>query len=125
MVDEVLKAKIIKNLAKHRTENFIVTDICESTGMKWAEAERLVQEIQANNSLEISSRQKPFLLILGSTLAVGGLILSGFILYETLSGLIIFVGLVPIPYLGNIIFFILGLGLLIGGTRGVIKTLRE
>ena len=125
MVDEALKAKIIKDLSKHRTENFIVTDICESTGMKWDEAERLVEEIQANNSLEISSRQKPFLLILGSTLAVGGLILSGFILYETLSGLIIFVGPVPIPYLGNIIFFILGLGLIIGGTRGVIKTLRE
>lgn len=125
MVDEELKSKIIKNLAKHRTINFIVTEICETTGMKWDESERLVNEIEEDNSLEIYSRQKPFMIILGSTTALGGLILSGFILYETINGLIVFVGMVPIPYIGNIIFLGLGLGMLIGGSRGVIKLLMD
>jgi hypothetical protein len=93
--------------------------------MKWAEAEKLVDEIESNNSLEIYSRQKPFTIILGSTIGLGGLILSGFILYETITGLIIYVGMVPIPYLGNLIFLGLGLGMLIGGSRGVIKALTD
>ena len=125
MIDEELKASIIKNLARHRTRNSIVTELCETTGMKWVEAEQLVDEIRLDNSLEIYSRQKPFTIILGSTIALGGFILSGFILYETFTGLIISVGMVPVPYLGNLIFLGLGLGMLIGGTRGVIKALTD
>ncbi len=125
MVDEELKSKIIKNLVNHRTKNFIVTEICETTDMKWDEAERLVDEIEEDNSLEIYSRQKPFMIILGSTITLGGLILSGFTIYETLTGLIIYVGMVPIPHLGNIIFLGLGLGMVIGGSRGVIKVLMD
>ena len=125
MVDEEIKAKIIKDLAKHRTRNLIVTEICETTGMKWRDAEALVEEIERDFSLEIHQRQKPFLILLGSTIALGGLILSAFMVYETLTGMIIFVGMIPVPYLGNLIFFTLGAGMLIGGTRGVIKTIRD
>jgi hypothetical protein len=125
MVDEDLKANIIKQLAQHRTKSLIVTEICETSGMKWAEAERLVDEIEADYSLEIHSRQKPLLMIIGSTIALGGLILTVFILFGTFSGTIIYVGFVPVPYLGNILFLGLGLGMLIGGTRGVIKLLMD
>jgi hypothetical protein len=125
MVDEKLEAKIISQLAKHRNRNIIVTEICESTGMKWGEAERLVDEIEADYSLEIHSRRKPFLMVVGSAIALGGLILTVFILIGTFSGTIIYVGLVPAPYLGNILFLGLGLGMLIGGSRGVIKLLLD
>ncbi len=125
MVDEGIKAQIIKDLARHHTKNHIITELCESTGMNWVDAESLVNDIEQENSLEIYSRQKPFLLILGFTIALGGLMLSGFMIYETLTGLIIYVGMVPVPYLGNLIFLGLGLGMVIGGTRGVIKTLSD
>lgn len=125
MIDEAIKSQIVRNLVRRQSKNSIITELCESSGLKWDEAERLVDEIEEDNSLEIYSRQKPFMIILGSMIALGGLILSGFILYETLTGLIVFVGLVPIPYLGNIFFLGLGLGMLIGGSRGVIKLLMD
>ena len=115
MIDEELKSKIIRNLAKHRTRNFIVTGICETTGMKWNEAESLVDKIEEDNSLEIYSRQKPFMIILGSTIAVGGLILFVFIIFFH-----------PAPFHpGSIISLGTGLGMFIGGSRSVIKLLMD
>ncbi|MCD4803955.1 MAG: hypothetical protein K8R16_13540 [Anaerolineales bacterium] len=125
MIDEAIKSQIVGNLVRRRSKNSIITALCESSDLRWVEAKRLVDEIEENNSLEIYSRQKPFMIILGSMIALGGCILSGFILYETLTGLIVFVGIVPIPYFGNIFLFGLGLGMLIGGSRGVIKLLMD
>lgn len=123
MIDEDIKSQIVRDLVRRRSKSSIITELCESSGLKWDEAEHTVDEIENDNAIDIYSRQKPLLILIGSTVTAGGLILSGFTLLETINGLVVYVGIVPIPYPGNIIFFGIGLGMIIGGTRGVVKLL--
>jgi len=125
MIDDEIKTKIIRNLAKRRPRNTIITELCETSGLKWGEAERLVNEIENDHALDIYSSQKPFLILLGRAIAVSGFILSTFILVQSINGLIIFLLRLPVPYLGNFVFFVLGILVFVGGLRGVIKLVRD
>ena len=60
---------------------------------------------------------------MGIGLVLAGLILSVFIIYETLQGVIIFFLRLPIPYLGNATYFLAGIGMIAGGLRGMRDTL--
>ena len=122
-MDDTTK-KIIRSLAKHRPRNTINTELCEYSGLKWTDAEALMKKIEEDHATEIYSRQKPFYIILGSSISLGGLFLSTYMLYASLNGLIFFFLRLPIPYLGNAVFFILGLLALIGGLRGVLRIIQ-
>lgn len=123
-MDNITKM-VIRDLAKHRPRNTIITELCEHSGFKWEDAEHLVNRIEMEYAGEIDSRQKPFFMLLGSFLALGGFLLSAFMVYATLNGLIFFLIRLPIPYLGNAVFFVLGILAMIGGSRGVIRILRD
>ena len=45
MDQEEIKLKIIKALGKHRTRNFIITDLCETAGMDWGDIDALVFKV--------------------------------------------------------------------------------
>jgi hypothetical protein len=120
MMDDTTK-KIIRSLAKHQPRNKIITELCEYSGLNWDEAESLLNEIEKNHATEIYSRQRPFYILLGSALALGGLLLSIYMLYASFNGLVFFLLRLPIPYLGNAVFFILGILVFIGGLKGVVR----
>jgi len=126
---EELESSILRDLVRLRTKNDIVTKLCETTGMRWEEAERLVTEIESNHADEISSRQKPLLYILGFVIAVGGLAASVMILAFALDGQYISLGWRPfsyldVPYLGSVFFFGIGIATMIGGIVGILKLRR-
>jgi hypothetical protein len=116
-----LESRIVRDLARHRSKNDIVKELCEATGMRWDAAERLVNEIQTKHTGEISARQKPFLYFLGSAIAFGGFLISALIFGATMEGWMILFLRLPIPYLGNAFYFGLGILIMIGGILGILR----
>ncbi len=121
---DIITKKIIRDLAKHRSRNTIITELCEYSSLPREDAERLVTRIEKEYAREINSQQKPFFILLGSAMALGGFLLSGYMVHATISGVIFFFLRLPVPYLGNAVFFILGILGLIGGSRGITRILR-
>ena len=122
-MDDTTK-KIIRSLAKHQPRNKIITDLCEYSGLNWDEADRLVNQIENKHATDIYSRQKPVYILLGSALGLGGLLLSVYMLFASFNGFNIFLLRLPIPYLGNAVFFVLGILACIGGFRGIVRIVR-
>ena len=120
MADDVTK-KIIRDLAKHHPRNKIITEICDVYRLQWIQAERLVDQIEEKHAAEIHNRQRLFYLLLGGALALGGIILSVYMLFAAINGMIFYLLRLPIPYLGNAAFFTLGILVFFGGLRGVIR----
>jgi hypothetical protein len=114
-----LESRIIRDLARHRSKNDIVKEVCEAAGMRWDAAERLVNDVQRNHSDELFARQKSILYLLGIATALGGLVLSAGVLAATLDGWMFLFLRLPIPYLGNAFYILLGLLITIGGLAGI------
>lgn len=125
MERDVLEKKIIRDLANHRRRNDIIQWMCREMHIKWSEAEKLFNEIELSRSGEVERRQLSMIGILGLMAVIGGVALMGFVVMETLHGLVILLLRIPIPYLGNIFFFALGFLIALGGVIGLIRMRRK
>ena len=114
---------VIRELGKLHQKNDIIQKLCDSTNMNWGQAEKFVHQVEAQNIGKIAQNQTPMIAILGGFTLIAGFALSAFILYETLHGIIIIFLRLPIPYLGNIVYFMIGLGMIAGGLRGTWDTI--
>ena len=123
MNKEEATAFVIGELGKLRPRNDIVQKLCEVTGMNWAQAEKFVQIVASEHRSLIAQKQSPVVVGLGALTLIAGLALSIWVTYATLQGVIIFFLSFPVPYLGNITYFIVGVGMTAGGLRGVWETL--
>jgi len=123
MTDDVTK-KIIRDLSKNRPRNSMITEICDVYRLNRDQAENLVDQIAEKHAAEIHSRQRPFYLLLGGALALGGFLLSVYMFFAAKNGLIFYLMKLPIPYLGNAVFFLLGILVIFGGLRGVSRIVR-
>ncbi len=110
---------VVKGLAGYRSQNDIIMELCQKYGMQWDEANRFVALVREENRDKISSKQNVFLKAMSIFFMAGGAMLSLGILIATLSGVIIFFLRLPIPYLGNVVFFFLGAAIVVGGARGL------
>ena len=123
MTDDATK-KIIRDLAKHRPRDLIISEICEIYRLDWEDGERLVDKVEEQHQHTIYSRQKPFNILLAGSFTLGGLILALYMLYAAASGMVFFLLRLPVPYLGNLAYFGLGILAVIGGLQGLIKLIR-
>ena len=123
-MDDTTK-KIIRSLAKNQQRNRIINDLSEFSGLEWDEAERLVDQIDKKHGTEIYSRQRPFYILIGILLAMGGILMSAYIFFSSLNGLIINLAELSIPYLGNAIIFVIGLLAFWRGLRKVLKIVQR
>jgi hypothetical protein len=114
---------VIRELGKHHQKNDIIQKLCEATSMNWTEAEKFMFQVRAQHGGQIARNQSPLITTMSIGFVIAGFALSIFILYETLNGLIIFFLRLPIPYLGNITYFLLGVGMIAGGMRGMWDTI--
>lgn len=124
MADNASK-QIIRDLAKHRPRNLVITEICEKYRLEWDDAERLVAKVEKDHQSTIYSRQKPFYILLGGLISLGGFALAIYMLYAAASGMVFFLLRIPVPYLGNLVFLGIGILAMIGGLRGVIRIIRK
>ena len=123
-MDDTTK-KVIRDLAKRRPRDLIITEIAEMGRLEWDDAASLVTEIEENYMGEINKKQRPAYILLGVGLTLGGLLLFISMLIASANRLSIYVLRLPIPYLGNGIFAIMGLLAFMGGIRGVLQLLKR
>jgi hypothetical protein len=112
---------VIHELGKHRQRNDIVQRLCETSGINWNEAEKFVQQVEAENTSTIALRQSPLVTLVGIGTAIGGLGLMAWIVWETLQGAVI--TLFYVPYLGNLSYFFTGLAMMVAGIWGMWETI--
>ena len=79
MDDQALKQFIIENLSEYEDPNDLILEICNRTGMKWLEAQALVDTVRAGNSSKIARKQAPLLTALALITFVAGV---GILLFE-------------------------------------------
>ncbi len=114
---------VVKELMRYHKRDDIIATLCEKTGRSWSEIEPIVRRIEQDNKGKLQGRHKPLLLIIGAVSFFLGIGLSVGIVIATLDGLIIWFWALPIPDLPNFLIFIFGLGMAIGGARGLIDLL--
>ena len=114
---------VVRELGKHHPRNDVIQKLCEATSMNWGQAEKFVQQVEMQYAGRIASKQSPLVVAVGVFLTFAGCILTMFITYETLQGSIyVFLNL-PIPYLGNLFLFFIGISMIVGGIRGMWGTI--
>ena len=114
---------VVRELGKHRSRDDIIQALCEQGGFDWYRAKEFVQRVESEHGSRIAVRQSPLLIIIGLGTLLAGLALSAWVTWETLRGTIIFFFSMPIPYLGNAVYFITGLGMIAGSIAGMWKTI--
>ncbi len=75
-MDEQLVQRIVEDLAKHRSRNELIREVCEQSGLNWPEAEHLVQQVADEHGRTIARRQTPLMVFLSiSTILIGAALL--------------------------------------------------
>jgi hypothetical protein len=74
-MNEELSNRIVSDLAKQRNRNEIIRGICEQEGLNWADAEKLVAQVEQQNAHAIARRQSPLLIFLSVSTVLIGIVL--------------------------------------------------
>ena len=114
---------VIRELGKLRPRNDIIQKLCEATSMDWTQAEKFLKQVETQNKSLIARKQSPMITVIGIGMILAGLGLCIYIFYETLQGYIIFFLSFPVPYLGNITYFLIGAAMIGGGLIGTWDTI--
>jgi hypothetical protein len=91
--------------------------------MNWSQAERFIQQVASEHKSVIAQKQSLVVVVFGVLTIIAGFGLSLWVAYETLNGIIIFFLNFPVPYLGNVTYFVIGIGMVAGGLRGMWETI--
>jgi hypothetical protein len=116
---------IVKELGKHRVENDIIRTVVHLEDVSWEEAKRMVAAVKARCKGQIARRQSPVLVAIGMVTFLGGAALSVGMVIATVMGMSIFFLSLPIPYSGNVIYFVTGLGMMAGAAWGTGSAMLE
>lgn len=114
---------VIRELGRNHPRDEILLQLCERGGMDWKQASNFVQQVETEYGSQIAVRQSPVIIFLGIAILLGGIALATTMVIMTLDGYIIFFLSLPIPYLGNVLYFLTGIGMIAGGFRGIWSTL--
>lgn len=115
---------VVRELGKHRSRDEIIRTLCEQAGFDWKRAQQFVRQVETEQGSRIALRQSPLIVILGLGTLLAGIVITLWVTLETLSGTIIFLLSMPIPYLGNFVYFTTGLGMIAGGFLGLWRTIK-
>jgi hypothetical protein len=97
--------------------------LCEKGYAEWNDANAIVEEVEMRHKGSVARRQAPLLMVFAIGAILADLYLTTRAIIATLSGVIIVVFGPSVPYLGNLAFFIIGMGMLLGGMYGIWQTL--
>ncbi len=116
---------VIGELSKHKSKNDIIQFLATHHQMNWYKAEAFVNGVSDTHSKQIARGSAPLMLGLSVALTLVGLGLAGTMVFLTLRGWIIFFITFPVPWLGNIVYFLTGAGFFAGGLLGLSRTIKK
>jgi hypothetical protein len=79
-MNEELNDLIIKKLGKHHVRNDIIAVVCERSTLSWTEAEKLIEQVEAEHGRMIAGRQGPFLILVSAGTFILGI---GLVFYNS------------------------------------------
>ena len=123
MKNQDLAAFVIDQLARERGRDEILVAVCEMGGMRWEEARRFVDGVEAAYAHEIASRRRPLYAMVSVLNLVVGILSVGFFTPALVLfpfGIII-IRLSPAWYP---ILIVTGAGMALGGLRGLREMMR-
>ena len=124
MADDATK-KIIRGLARYRPRNQIIKEISEKYRISWEDAERLLEKVELDHLQSIQFRWRPFYILLGGLLTIGGLSLASYILFAAADGIVISFFEMSISQIGYLVLFISGLLSVISGALFLTRVIRR
>lgn len=110
---------VVRELGKHRPEDDIIRAVVYLEDTSWEGAKRIVAEIKVSRRGQIVRRQSPLLIAIGIVTFIGGFAICASMVSVTLEGINLFFLSLPIPYSGNVTYFVTGLGMMVGGAYGI------
>lgn len=116
---------VIRQLGRHSQRNEIIRQLCEYSEMNWAQAEKFILKVESEHKQKIAARQSPLIATIGGITIIVGLITTIGVVMRTFQGEIILLLSLPIPYSGNVAYFLLGIAMITGGLRGTWSVLRN
>lgn len=118
---------IIEQLSRNKSVNDITTTLSQSFGMPWSEAQSLVQRVRQQYKKEIGRGKSGTTLMVGvmSVLIGAGTVVVMVVLWLNKVSIQFGPGKSPTPYIGNIIFGVVGILAALGGLVGVIQAARR
>ncbi len=81
--------------------------------------------MELNQGDKIAARRRPLLIVMSLVGIIGGLLTAVGLVIATLDGWIIFFLKLPIPYLGNIFYFSVGILTFVGGLVGLQSAMKR
>ena len=118
-MDGKLTALIVEELGKLVPRNQIIEDVCVKGGLRWPEAELLVQLVEVEQAHAIVRRQGPWLIAISVVLILVGMVPYGIAVYV----IAVLSGLVPSP--GPVIGTEVDITLPIISPAGLLEAMRE
>ena len=116
---------VIRELGRHSQRNEVIRRLCEYGGMNWSQADKFIHKVESEHKQKIAVRQTPLIAAIGGITLLAGLVITINVILRTIQGEIIFLLSIPIPYSGNIAYFVTGMAMITGGLRGTWNVLRN
>jgi hypothetical protein len=117
---------VIEQLLKFRQRNDIIMEVCERFSWTWYDAEGLVRRLEIDMSDVIQEKRRPLIGTIGLIILVTGFALAFIVVLLSLMGVdIIRFRYIPIPFISNIVLFVIGVGMMIGGASGLIDVFKK
>jgi hypothetical protein len=83
-----LVASIIKRLSDEDELDDIILDVCQITGLPWAEAEARIRLVEEENETRITKKQFPLLAGIAFSIFAAGLVLTGYGVYGIITAVL-------------------------------------
>ena len=122
MDQQVATDFVIQELGKTSPKKRYYSKALRNSWNELGEAEKFLRRVEVENKSAIALKQSPLITSIGVGSIILGLGLTLWIAIETIQGYVIFFLSFPVPYLGNIFYFFMGLAMTIGGIWGMWDT---
>lgn len=126
-MDDKLRDEIVDGLVRNRSRSDIVEGVCHTTGLDWQRAEKLVAQVEAEQSHTIARGRLPIIVVLSAVLAAAGMFMLAFSLIVILNSLsdntLLNILMLATRYRFPLIVGFLGLLVMVGSAIGLYQGL--
>ncbi len=121
-----IEAEILRRLKNRENEQDIILDVSHQLDLNWGDAAAIVRRIRDANQIQITRSTLP--IMAGAalvTLIMGLLILLNDVYITFVLRVPLTFGFLPIPFSGNVMFFVLGGAMCGGAIYGLWKEIKR
>jgi len=116
---------IVRGLSRFGKRHDLTMEVCERYNLSWDDANAFIDRVEAENLRTIQARKGGVFNVFAIMFIVIGVFLMVGMVISPFIGLTFFYLSLPIPYLPNIVLFLTGLGMTMGGLVQLLKLVQD